>query len=377
MLTLKSFASLVSDQAAAIQARATALVDLTIGSVLRSFIEAVAAEALALESSIVYTMSLTRAATSQGTDLDSWWNDYGLTRLGASFSAGTVTFSRFSTVAAGLVPIGTTVRTLDGTQTFTVRLDATNTAYSSSQNGYILAIGISQVTVPVIANIPGPGANAAAGTIGLISSSTPGIDTVNNVAALTGGATAETDAAGRLRFIAYLASLSKGTEAAITFAITSLQLGAACSIIENEDPAGNLVYGFFIVTVDDGTGAPSASLITNAAAAVEITRAVGCARYGVLAPIIVNVSISLAIAVAQGYDNNATAGTVGNAIAAYVDSLALGAPLPYTRISQLAYDASAGVTKAESVLLNNGTVDIIVTKRNVIKLLTIAVSLTT
>ena len=199
-LNVQSFATLVENQAAAIQANATALLDFTVGSIMRAFIEAVAAVALWLESLIVYTLSLTRAATSQGTDLDSWMNDYGLDRPSASVAAGAVTFSRFSTAVAGLVPVGATVMTLDGTQSFTVSLNATNPNYSSSLNGYILPIGISSVTVLVVANIPGPNANVAPGTIGLISSSTPGIDTVTNAAALTGGAAAETDPALRARY---------------------------------------------------------------------------------------------------------------------------------------------------------------------------------
>lgn len=372
-LNLRSFAQLVEDQAAAIQARSIALIDFTTGSITRSFIESVAAVSLWIESLLVYLLSLTRAATSQGTDLDSWMNDYGVLRLSASLASGAVTFSRFSTVVSGLVPIGATVRTLDGTQIFTVSLDATNVNYSSSQNGYLLPVGIAQVTVPVIANIPGPGANAAAGTIGLITSSTPGVDTVTNGAPLTGGATAETDPELKSRFVTYIASLSKATEIAIGFAITSLKLGAQYTIIENQDPSGNLVYGFFLVTVDDGTGAPSADFVTDAAAAIETTRAIGV-RYGVLPPIIVNVSISFGVSVAAGYDPNTVAGAAGDAVAAYVNSLLLGMGLPYSRVAQVAYDASPGVIAVDNLLVNNGTFDIFANKRKVIKLLTIAVA---
>jgi phage-related baseplate assembly protein len=354
-LNIQTFAQLVSNQAAAIQAKSTALIDFTIGSIMRAWIEATSSVALWLESVVVYVLSLTRAATSQGADLDSWGNDYGITRLSSSFAAGTVTFSRFSSSVAGLVAIGTVVRTVDGSQSFTIALDPTNQAYSLTQNGYVLPIGVFSATVPVTANIPGPNANVAAGTIGLIASATPGIDTVTNAAALTGGATAESDAALRGRIPAFFASLSKGTKTAINYAIDSLQLGVEDTIIEN-------VGGAFYVTVDDGTGTPSQLLVNAAATAVENTRACGV-RYGVLSPVIVNVSVSFSVLVAQGYDPNATAGAAGDAVS-----------LPYSRLSQVAYDSSPGILNVENLLLNNGVADVAVTPRNVIKALTVSAS---
>ncbi len=373
-LNLRSFAQLVEDQAAAVQARATALLDFTTGSIMRSFIEAVAGVALWLESQIVYVLSLTRAATSRGTDLDSWMNDYGVTRLAASLSAGSVTFSRFVATSEGIVPVGTLVRTTDGTQTFTVQANTANAAYSSVQNGYVLGVGVLSVSVPVKANIPGPGANVAAGTITLIASQTPGIDTVNNVAAMSGGANAETDEALRARFVTYIASLSKATKIAIGYAVQSLQLGAQYSIVENQDYTGATVYGFFYVTVDDGTGYPSASLLNAAATAIENTRAAGV-RYGVFAPIVLSVTVSFSIKAATGYDANTLAGLAGNAVTAYVNALPLGQSLAYTKLAQIAYEASPGILNVDLLFLNGAKQDVGATPKNVIKVSTVAVGI--
>lgn len=335
---------------------------------MRAWIEATAAVALWLQGLIAYVLTLTRAQTSSGTDLDSWMAQFGVIRLSSSLAAGAVTFARFSSSSAGLVPIipQTVVRTIDGSQSFTVSLDPTNQAYSSAQNGYVLPIGVASVTVPVVANIPGPGANVAAGSIGLIASSTPGIDTVTNAAALTGGATAEMDPALLARFPLYIASLSKGTKAAINYAISSLQLGAADTIIET-------VGGPFFVTVDDGTGTPSQSLINAAAAAVENTRAVGV-TYGVLPPVIINVSVVFSVFVSLGYDANAVAGAAGNAVTAYINSLPLGTSLPRTRLAQVIYDSSPGIMNVENLLLNNGAAEVVATPNNVIKALTVSAS---
>lgn len=374
-LNLQSFAQLIANQAAAIQSQATALIDFTIGSIMRAFIEGVASVCLWLESLIVYVLSLTRAQTSTGTDLDSWMAQFTVKRLSSSFSSGAVTFARFSASVAGLIPVSppTIVRTIDGSQTYTVTLDPTNQAYSLALNGYVLPIGVSSVTVPVVANIPGPAANAAIGAIGLITSSTPGIDTVTNAAALTGGALAETDAALLARFPSFIASLSEATKIAIGFAITSLQLGAEYTIIENMDPTGATVYGFFLVTVDDGTGTPSQALLNAAGAAVETTRAVGV-RYGVLPPIITNVIVSFGINVALGYDPNATAGAAGNAVTAYINMLPLGTGLPYLKLAQVAFESSPGILNVENLLLNNAELDIPAMKRYVVKATTVSVA---
>lgn len=372
-LNIQTFAQLVSNQAAAIQARSSALIDFTIGSIMRAFIEATASVALWLEGLVAYVLTLTRAGTSQGTDLDSWMNDYGVIRLSSSFAAGTVTFARFSASVAGLVVIGTVVRTIDGSQSFTVTLDPSNPSYSSAQNGYILPIAVFSVTVPVKANIPGPNANVAAGSIGLIASAAPGVDTVTNAAALTGGATAESDAALRARFVTYIASLSKATEIAIGFAVSSLQLGAEYTILENTDTTGATVYGFFLVTVDDGTGTPSQSLLNAAGAAIENTRAAGI-RYGILPPIIINVNVSFSVFIAPGYDQNATVGLAGNAVTSYINALAVGVSLNYSKIAQIAYESSPGILNIENLLLNSGRIDVVATKRNVIKALTVSAS---
>lgn len=372
-LNLKTFALLVEDQAAAIQARATALIDFTIGSILRSFIEATASVIVWLEGLAVYVLSLTRATTSQGADLDTWLNQFGVIRLSSSFAVGGVTFSRFTADVAGLVPVGGIVRTIDGAQSFTVIRDVHNPAYNSALNGYVLPVGNTSLAVLVTANTPGPAANIAAGTIGLIVSVMPGIDTVANVAAFSGGALAESDPAARARFVTFLASLSKATKLAIGYAIDSLQLGAQHTIVENEDYVGGTVYGFFYVVVDDGTGAPPQSLIDAAAAAVEETRAVGV-RYGVFPPIIIYAVVSFGIKVALGYDGNVLAGLAGDAVTVYINTLPLGQPLPYSRVAQVAYDASPGIVNVSNLILNSSTNDLPATKKNVIKSSSVAVA---
>ena len=103
-LSLRTFSSLVQDMAAAVQASASQLLDLTVGSTLRAVLEANASVGLWMQWLILLVLRTTRAATSSGSDLDSWMADMTLVRLPAVAATGTVTFSRFTATIAGLIP---------------------------------------------------------------------------------------------------------------------------------------------------------------------------------------------------------------------------------------------------------------------------------
>ncbi|WP_457831287.1 baseplate J/gp47 family protein, partial [Staphylococcus aureus] len=84
----------------------------------------------------------------------------------------------------------------------------------ASQGGYVLANGISSVTVPIQAVTAGVAGNVTAGSINTIAQAITGIDTVTNAAGLTNGEDAELDADFRARVIHYINSLSNATKAA-------------------------------------------------------------------------------------------------------------------------------------------------------------------
>ncbi|MFX6225963.1 baseplate J/gp47 family protein, partial [Acinetobacter baumannii] len=88
--------------------------------------------------------------------------DYNFTRLAAVAAPGSVTFSRFTASGTALVPVGALIQTGNGTQQYTVTADTTNAAYDASQGGYVLANGISSVTVPIQAVTAGVAGNVTA-----------------------------------------------------------------------------------------------------------------------------------------------------------------------------------------------------------------------
>ncbi|MCB5944112.1 baseplate J/gp47 family protein [Acidocella sp. KAb 2-4] len=357
-LTLQNFSTLVEGMAAAVQGAAASLLDLTVGSVLRAILEANASVALWLQWLIVQVLATTRLATSTGADCDSFGADFGFTRLPAVAASGQVTFSRFTPSVAALVPVGTQVSAVGNGQGFVVVADAGNAAYSAANNGYQLAAGIASVTATVAALVPGSAGNVQPDAISVVNSAIAGVDVVSNALALTGGMDAESDAAFRARFGNYLASLSRATAQAIGSAIAAIQQGLSFVITENINQAGATQMGHFVVTVDDGTGNPPASLLATVQQAVNAVRPVG-SSFAVQGPVVVPANVALTLVTANSAVHAAAIARVAAALENYIAALPVGATLSYTRLAQLAYDASGAVTNISTLLLNGGAVDLV------------------
>jgi uncharacterized phage protein gp47/JayE len=372
-ITTQDFTTLVRNQVTAIQGAASALVDLTVGSILRAVVEANAAVILWLQGLILQVLAITRAATSSGADLDSWVGDFGLSRLAATNATGFVTFARFTATQQAVVPIGAAVQSSDGSQAYAVTLDATSANYSATLGGYVLAAGVSSINVPVQALVGGTGGNAVIGGINTIGQAISGVDTVTNAAALTNGADAESDAGLRIRFVAWVASLSKATKGAIGYAITSLKSGVSYALVENQNYAGATQYGYFYVVVDDGTGYPTGTFLSTVSNAVDAVRPF-TSTFGVFAPVVLTANVAMTITTAAGYDHTATASLVNTAIQNYINALVLGQSLSFSRLTQVAYDASPGVTNVTGVTLNGSTADLPATSQQVIKAGTVGVA---
>lgn len=358
MLNTRNHEALVQIQAAAAQSQSEGrLLDFTVGSILRALIEAVAGIALWLQGLILRTLAASRASTSEGEDLDSWMADFGLARLQASSSVGQVTFSRFTPGAQAVIPLGALVQTADGRQRFQVTLDTTNGAWNAGLSGYVVPIGQASITLPVASLEGSEQANVQANTITQIVSNIPYIDTVNNAAAFTGGAEAETDEAFRRRFILFIASLSRATKYAVGYAITSLKLGVNYTLTENEQYDGSWRPGYFYVVVDDGTGSPPVGLLSDVTASIELYRPAGV-LFNVFPPTVSNILVSMTISVRSGYHSPAVIAAVGLAIEAAIKAIPVGDGLPYTKLAQLAYEAHPGVANVTNLMLNLSTADI-------------------
>lgn len=372
-LQLQNFSTLVGRAAAAVQGAARGLIDLSVGSTLRALLEANASAALWLQWLIVEVLQAGRAATSKDADLDSWMADFGLARLPATVARGSVVLSRYVPLAAALVPAGTLLRSADGSLGFTVDADPANPAWDAAQQGFVLGAGVASVTVMASASAGGVGGNVQPGAVALIGAALPGIDTVTNPAAFSGGLDAESDDALRQRFHNYMASRSRATPLAVMAAIGSVRQGLNATIAENTLPDGTARMGTFTVTVDDGTGAPSGDLLASVSAAIEAVRPVG-SSFSVQPPTRVAVDIALTVTVSAGASHDDAANAVQAALMLYVNALPIGAGLAWSRLAQIAYDAAATITNVTAVTLNGAAGDLAAPASGVIRIATVTVS---
>ena len=355
-LNLKSFSQLVQDMGAALQGSASALVDVSVGSVVRAIFEANAGIALWIQWLILQVLSMTRASTSIGADLDTWMADFGLVRLAATPASGTVTFSRYALGQAALVPVGTQLKTADGTLHFIVTADPGLPIWQNQPPGYLVPSGVASIDVPVQCSSVGSAGNVLANTITVIASSVPGVDQVSNANAFTNGLEVEGDASFRSRFRIYLSSLSKATQAAVASAISNVRQGLSYQIKENIGPDGGTRPGMFTVIVDDGTGYPSASLLTTVASAIDAVRPVGT-MFSVFPPTVQLVNVSLAVQVSPGAPAPALA-TLEQQVTSYLDHLPVESMVSVTRIAQTLYSSNQHVDNVTDITINGIAADL-------------------
>jgi uncharacterized phage protein gp47/JayE len=365
-LSLKGFPQLIEDMSAALQSSATALVDVSVGSVVRAIFEANASVVLWLQWLLLQVLQTTRASTSTGADLDSWMADFSLQRLSTTTSTGIVTFSRYTLGSAATIPAGSIVKTADGLLSFAVVEEGTLSIWQPSISGYVIPSGVAAADIPIVCVTAGSAGNVLAGTINVVAASLPGIDQVNNANPLSNGADAETDDAFRIRFRGYLASRSRATLGALQNAIAGVRQGLDVAIMQNTGPDGALRVGTLLVIVDDGSGFPSTDLLSNVANAVDSVRPVGTA-FAVVAPQVLVLNVALTAEFASSSGATVGVAAIQNYIGAYLNTLPIGKAASITRAAQQAYRYGPDLLNIAGVAFNGSSTDVIPSARTVIK----------
>lgn len=373
-ITLRSFSTLVSNGISVAKSTMGAIVSFGEGSVELALLEASAGTSLWLQYLAYQVFMRTRLSTSQGTDCDSFVNDYGMTRLPGTPTTGLVVLSCFNyTQTSAAVAVGSSVRTIDGTM-YSVTQDSTNPNWSAAQSAYIRPQGVQSITVPVQAQVAGASGNAAVGAICLLGSAIPGIDTVSNTAAFVNGADQETDAQLRARFPLWLSSKATASRPAVLNAIVGVQNGISAQLLDCQDASGNPENGYFTAVVDDGSGNPPDSLLSQVYANVAAVKALGVG-FAVVAPIDILANVSMTVAVPTGTSLSNVMTAIQNAITSDIEAQQVGAGYLYSRLGYLAYtSAGAQVNGVSGVTLNGGTQDIPAQTRAVVRPGTISIN---
>ncbi len=308
-----------------------------------------------------------RLSTSSGSDVDSFVNDFGLTRLPATYATGPVTLTALTAPSFAVpVAVGSVIQTPGGAIQYQLVADTNQAAWSASQNAYILPAGQNVITATAQATVAGSVDNVQAGQLSQFGSAIAGIDLVTNGAAITNGLDQETDTALKARFVQYLASLSKATVGAYLFAANSVQQGLDLLPLENTNVSLVTQNGINTMIVDDGSGSPPSSLLNSVLTALNNVRAFGI-QVADIGPTVIATTVALTIIRIPNptETQNVTQSTVQAAIVNYVNSVQLSANSQYlylNNIVEVAKDSDSNVLAIVngSVLLNGVASDLLI-----------------
>ena len=356
-LPVRTHTDMVQASIASAQSVCPELSDDTEGSPYIALLFAVAHLAQWIQFLNFLVLAQTRLGTSNGADADSFVKDFGMERLPDVPATGNVTFTRFDATSATIVPAGTSLKTMDGSLSFTVVWDESKPTWDWDVDGYRMPAGVTSISAKVECDTPGSAGNVLPGTITLIAGALVGVDGVTNPGAFTNGYVGEADDKLKPRFTQYINTRSRATDPAVRYAISSVQQGLSYNVLENTNTLGAFQPGFFTVYVDDGTGSPSADLIGRVHAAVSAVRGF-TVMWAVLAPAVVAANVSVTFNAAPGFAKNAVVPDVTAAIGRYVNSLNVGEALSYFKLAQVVQDSSPGVGKINSILVNNAAADV-------------------
>lgn len=251
---IREFRSIVAGMINVLRGNQPPINDFNIGSVARSLLEAPAAEIEELY--IQYLNGLLESipvAIYQGFDFD---------RLPARAASGTVEVTLTSVGDSDLTVLAGTV----------VYVPGTDKRYQTTED---LTIPVGELVgeVTVTAETAGSSGNTLANTVtAWVSPPLGGLVTVTNPNAISGGADEESDTDRKSRFVAYIASLSRGTRVAVEYAagLATLEDGNG-NVIESvvHVASEEIVPGRANVYIHNGRGDTSAELVAQAQALID------------------------------------------------------------------------------------------------------------
>lgn len=247
--------------------------------------------------------------------------------LAAIRATGSVVFTALAAPGANVaIPIGTRISTV-GTET------ATEKVYETTAAATLLA-GQTTVTVAISAAVTGRTGNTGVGTITNIKTSISGIDSVSNPSAVTNGADRESEADRAARFRDYIATIKRGTAAALEYAAKTATLSVGTEITERVTNALSVDHedgGFVDLFIYNGVGSPSAQLIARTQQIIDGyseggVKIPGYKAAGIIATVLAVTEIPQDVTVVLAYEAgySGLGSKAQAAIDAYVSGLEIG-----------------------------------------------------
>lgn len=302
--------------------------DFNLGSIVRTMIEAVAAELDELY--INFFIGINEAIPV------SVYNTFGFTALSATSGSTPLRFTNNGTPATTpiTVPAGTAATVTNGTIRYVTQADA------------VISIGQTYVETLAVADTPGFASNTPDSTIIVLATPVAGIVSVTNANPVINGRDAETDQARIVRFQGYISTLARGTVAAIQYGATTAALVdpvsgnvtefvASAKVLEpylTDDTQPIALVQCYIHNGSSDTSdalVDQAQLVINGYVAVDGSYVPGWKAAGVPCTVIkatdVPVNVAGVLVLLPGFDADTVISQTESAIRVYIQGLAVGA----------------------------------------------------
>lgn len=345
----KTFLSIVASMVNRMRSITQKITDYNIGSVARTLVEAPAQEIDQLYQQMLFGL--------QEAIQVAVYTSFNFPALPAIPASNLVRVSIAVQGAAVLIAANTAFTRTDGSMTYLSTADI------------VIPAGASYADVPVVATVAGTAGNMPAlgkFTIGL---SLPGFVSAINLAPFSNGTAAETASARKVRFNAYIQTLSRGTKASLLYALTRLtvvtdSLGNVLEQVKSanidepyeSDPVQppGLVHAY----IHNGVGQTSPALVQQAAAILngytkaDGTKVAGYKAAGVVLQVFpageLLVPITGMLTIAPTFDGPSVVAQVTAALYTYVQQIQVGYPYLAAVANSLVMEVP-GVTDWEPV----------------------------
>lgn len=352
---IKDFVSIAASMINHAKATQSQITDFYVGSVARTMLEAPAIEIEELYQQMF--RGLLEAIPV------STYTSFGFDKLPATAATGLLQFSSSTPVTTALlVPSGTRAQTIDGTLTYTTTADAT------------IAVGQSYVDAVADCQTVGAVGNVAPQQVAVMLDSVAGVDSVTNLAAFTGGTDEESDGAQQMRFATFIATLPRGTKAAIEYgarqAVLTDSSGLTAESVQYvyvDEPYltnAQLPVGLVDCYIHNGVGDTSQALVAQAQQIIngyrdpDGTPHPGWKAAGVIVSVSaaqdVPIAITAALTVSATSDATTVQSQIVSALATYLQGLGIGVPVYLSELIAIAM----GVPGVENFVLSAPTADV-------------------
>jgi uncharacterized phage protein gp47/JayE len=355
-LPTQTFSQFVTSMQNAILTNTQKITNLASGSIMQATIQAVSGVLIALQLLIVHVFNSNRLASSTGTDVDSFLNDYGLKRPQATFAKTTLVLTRATTGIELDVAMNSVVQTPGSGIQFSPALDYNQASFDPVRGFYYFTPSQATISITIEALVAGTSGNVAAGTLTQIVAGFSGVNSVTNPAAVTNAQDAASDPVAKALFPSYIAGLPSACVDAWENAIKSQGQNVTYQLIEYLTFSGAAFVSGVTVVVDDGSGNASTPFLNGVYAAVDAIRAAGV-QFAVYKPTNVTINIDVRISVASGASLLAAQANVTAALHAYINTLGVGVNATYVDIANVIQGVS-GVFSYTMLTVNGGTTDV-------------------